>query len=334
MIHQHFIPYRPRQTGGAGSPTLMGRPVCGDRSLFCAVFLRRRRPCCLSSFAGSLLPVRYSSFGSLGRSNSNRRGPVQRWYDFPPASPAPRESGFLLRGVGRLFSGIFRVGAQQRAKREAGAPERTGRRRRAACISVSPVVHTGPNAWKSTGWPLRGRSVLVSLVCGWSPPSLDWSAALKSAPRLLSDSSPRGGRGGDGSASRTSAAAPVVWDSFHGLNADLLSLWIKKMMGFLRRTFSRRSRSRFQTRERDERDGKARGGGAGEGGGVTGNPLLLAHQQQVVHAPAVVSAGASVHIPAAGAARTVISCRVLLLDGSDVNVDLPVSADSVCLLCV
>uniref|UniRef100_A0AAQ5ZMH8 FERM domain-containing protein n=1 Tax=Amphiprion ocellaris TaxID=80972 RepID=A0AAQ5ZMH8_AMPOC len=92
------------------------------------------------------------------------------------------------------------------------------------------------------------------------------------------------------------------------------------MMGFLRRTFSRRSRSRFQTRERDERDGK---GGGGGGGGVTGNPLLLAHQQQVVHAPAVVTGGASVHIPAAGAARSSIGCRVLLLDGSDVNVDLP-----------
>ncbi|KAM9724543.1 band 4.1-like protein 4B isoform 2-T2 [Menidia menidia] len=95
------------------------------------------------------------------------------------------------------------------------------------------------------------------------------------------------------------------------------------MMGFLRRTFSRRSRSRFQTRERDERDGKGGGGGGGGARGVTGNPLLLPHQQQVVHAPAVVTGGASVHIPAAGAARTTITCRVLLLDGSDVNVDLP-----------
>lgn len=59
---------------------------------------------------------------------------------------------------------------------------------------------------------------------------------------------------------------------------------------------------------------------------MTGNPLLLAHQQQVVHAPAVVTAGASVHIPAAGTARTSVTCRVLLLDGSDVSVDLPVSA--------
>uniref|UniRef100_A0A3B4B895 FERM domain-containing protein n=1 Tax=Periophthalmus magnuspinnatus TaxID=409849 RepID=A0A3B4B895_9GOBI len=46
-------------------------------------------------------------------------------------------------------------------------------------------------------------------------------------------------------------------------------------------------------------------------------------QMQVVHAPAVVTGGASVHIPAAEGARTSIACRVLLLDGSDVNVDLP-----------
>uniref|UniRef100_A0A6Q2XTV1 FERM domain-containing protein n=1 Tax=Esox lucius TaxID=8010 RepID=A0A6Q2XTV1_ESOLU len=87
------------------------------------------------------------------------------------------------------------------------------------------------------------------------------------------------------------------------------------MMGFLRRTFSRHSRRRFQTV--DEQDGK----GGGIGG--TGNSALLAHQQQVVHAPAVVTGGAIVHIPAAGSARDAITCRVLLLDGSDVNVDLP-----------
>lgn len=101
-----------------------------------------------------------------------------------------------------------------------------------------------------------------------------------------------------------------------------------KMMGFLRRTFSRRSRSRFQARERDERDGGVAAGGGGEGGagaaggGLLGTPLLLAHQQQVAHAPAVVTAGASVHIPAAGTSRSTITCRVLLLDGSDVTVDL------------
>uniref|UniRef100_A0A8K9UI67 Erythrocyte membrane protein band 4.1 like 4B n=1 Tax=Oncorhynchus mykiss TaxID=8022 RepID=A0A8K9UI67_ONCMY len=44
---------------------------------------------------------------------------------------------------------------------------------------------------------------------------------------------------------------------------------------------------------------------------------------QVVHAPAVVTGGAAVHIPAAGTEKDAITCRVLLLDGSDVNVDIP-----------
>lgn len=87
-------------------------------------------------------------------------------------------------------------------------------------------------------------------------------------------------------------------------------------MGFLRRTFTRR----FAMRERVERDSN---GGAG---GVTGNPLLLPHQQQVVHAPAVVTGGGSAHIQAAGTARSSITCRVLLLDGRDLVVDLPVSS--------
>ena len=50
------------QTGGAGSPTVTGRPVGRNRSLFCAVLLRRRRSLCLSSFAGWLLPVREDYF--------------------------------------------------------------------------------------------------------------------------------------------------------------------------------------------------------------------------------------------------------------------------------
>lgn len=125
-------------------------------------------------------------------------------------------------------------------------------------------------------------------------------------------------------------APTVVRGTFHDRSTDLLALCIAKMMGFLRRTFSRRSRSRFITREGDEIDSKLGGDGGGEGGGgpggATGNPFLLAHQQQVVHAPAVVTGGAPVHIPAAGTARSTMTCRVLLLDGSDVTVDLPVSA--------
>lgn len=84
-------------------------------------------------------------------------------------------------------------------------------------------------------------------------------------------------------------------------------------MGFLRRTFSRRSKRRFRTT--DELDGTSRGG----------NAVLQAHQQQVIHAPIVVTGGAVVHIPAAGNSKDAITCRVLLLDGSDVSVELPVS---------
>lgn len=82
-------------------------------------------------------------------------------------------------------------------------------------------------------------------------------------------------------------------------------------MGFLRRTFSRRSKRRFRTS--DELDGTGRGG----------NTVLQAHQQQVIHAPIVVTGGAVVHIPAAGNSKDAITCRVLLLDGSDVSVELP-----------
>uniref|UniRef100_A0A8C2JTN0 Erythrocyte membrane protein band 4.1 like 4B n=1 Tax=Cyprinus carpio TaxID=7962 RepID=A0A8C2JTN0_CYPCA len=83
------------------------------------------------------------------------------------------------------------------------------------------------------------------------------------------------------------------------------------MMGFLRRTFSRRSKRRFRTSE--ELEGTGRGG----------NAVLQAHQQQVIHAPIVVTGGAVVHIPAAGNSKDAITCRVLLLDGSDVSVELP-----------
>ncbi|XP_035381742.1 band 4.1-like protein 4B isoform X1 [Electrophorus electricus] len=83
------------------------------------------------------------------------------------------------------------------------------------------------------------------------------------------------------------------------------------MMGFLRRTFSLRTRRRF--RPSDELDGNGRGG----------NTVLQAHQQQVIHAPTVVTGGTVVHIPASGNGKAAITCRVLLLDGSDVSVELP-----------
>lgn len=61
----------------------------------------------------------------------------------------------------------------------------------------------------------------------------------------------------------------------------------------------------------DEPDGTGRSG------------MFQAHQQQVIHAPTVVTGGAVVHIPAAGNSKDAITCKVLLLDGSDVSVELP-----------
>ncbi|XP_009290636.1 band 4.1-like protein 4B isoform X2 [Danio rerio] len=85
------------------------------------------------------------------------------------------------------------------------------------------------------------------------------------------------------------------------------------MMGFLRRTFSRRSKRNARPPSEVDGTGNVRGG----------NAVLQAHQQQVIHAPTVVTGGAVVHIPAAGNSKDAITCRVLLLDGSDVNVELP-----------
>lgn len=41
---------------------------------------------------------------------------------------------------------------------------------------------------------------------------------------------------------------------------------------------------------------------------------------------------AATHIPAAGDAKSIITCRVALLDGTDVSVDLPVRVMQVCFL--
>lgn len=99
------------------------------------------------------------------------------------------------------------------------------------------------------------------------------------------------------------------------------------MLRFLRRTFGRRSMQRYGRGagrgagrgglggEGDERDGGLRAAAAGAGG-FPSSP----HPGGVVH-----SAGAPVHIPAAGGSKLVLQCRVLLLDGTEVNVELPVS---------
>ncbi|MGH0126704.1 UNVERIFIED_CONTAM: hypothetical protein FKN15_029749 [Acipenser sinensis] len=88
------------------------------------------------------------------------------------------------------------------------------------------------------------------------------------------------------------------------------------MMRFLRRTFGRGSMRRYQSP--GERDRRGRGGI-----GTLPQPHPHLHQQQLHHVPTVVTGGAVVHIPAAGNSKSVLTCRVLLLDGTDVSVDLP-----------
>ena len=74
-------------------------------------------------------------------------------------------------------------------------------------------------------------------------------------------------------------------------NTDPFFSWFRsdKMLSFFRRTLGRRS-----MRKQAEKD-------------------RLREAQR-----------AATHIPAAGDARSVITCRVSLLDGTDVSVDLPV----------
>ncbi|XP_075415129.1 band 4.1-like protein 4B isoform X3 [Tenrec ecaudatus] len=102
------------------------------------------------------------------------------------------------------------------------------------------------------------------------------------------------------------------------------------MLRFLRRTFGRRSMQRYAR-------GAAGRGAAGLGderdGGLRGGPAATAASLALPAAPGgsvypagggpLLTGGAAVHIPAAGAAKTTLYCRVFLLDGTEVRVDLP-----------
>lgn len=104
------------------------------------------------------------------------------------------------------------------------------------------------------------------------------------------------------------------------------------MLRFLRRTFGRRSMQRYAR-------GAAGRGAAGLGderdGGPRGGPAAAAASSTLPAAPGgsvfpagggpLLTGGAAVHISAAGAAKATLYCRVFLLDGTEVSVDLPVS---------
>ncbi|XP_046513931.1 band 4.1-like protein 4B isoform X5 [Equus quagga] len=102
------------------------------------------------------------------------------------------------------------------------------------------------------------------------------------------------------------------------------------MLRFLRRTFGRRSMQRYAR-------GAAGRGAAGLGderdGGPRGGPAAAAASSTLPAAPGgsvfpagggpLLPGGAAVHISAAGAAKATLYCRVFLLDGTEVSVDLP-----------
>ncbi|KAM4849182.1 band 4.1-like protein 4B isoform X4 [Urocitellus parryii] len=102
------------------------------------------------------------------------------------------------------------------------------------------------------------------------------------------------------------------------------------MLRFLRRTFGRRSMQRYAR-------GAAGRGAAGLGderdGGPRGGPASAAASSALPAAPGgsvfpagggpLLTGGAAVHISAAGTAKATLYCRVFLLDGTEVSVDLP-----------
>lgn len=106
------------------------------------------------------------------------------------------------------------------------------------------------------------------------------------------------------------------------------------MLRFLRRTFGRRSMQRYGGRSavalhspgvRDERDGGTMVMRASAGASAA-SPAGGLYPHQTLLPPPVVSGGATVHIPAAGDSKSVLTCKVVLLDGTDISVDLPKQA--------
>ncbi|XP_045738830.1 band 4.1-like protein 4B isoform X4 [Mirounga angustirostris] len=103
------------------------------------------------------------------------------------------------------------------------------------------------------------------------------------------------------------------------------------MLRFLRRTFGRRSMQRYARGAAgrgaaglgDERDGAPRGGPAAAAAAASALPAAPGGSVFPAGGGPLLTGGAAVHIAAAGAAKATLSCRVFLLDGTEVSVDLP-----------
>ncbi|KAM9207286.1 band 4.1-like protein 4B isoform 3-T3 [Dugong dugon] len=103
------------------------------------------------------------------------------------------------------------------------------------------------------------------------------------------------------------------------------------MLRFLRRTFGRRSMQRYArgavgrgaARLGDDRDGGPRGGLAAAAASSSALPAAPGGSVFPAGGGPLLTGGAAVHIPVAGAAKATLYCRVFLLDGTEVRVDLP-----------
>ncbi|XP_020145011.2 band 4.1-like protein 4B isoform X1 [Microcebus murinus] len=103
------------------------------------------------------------------------------------------------------------------------------------------------------------------------------------------------------------------------------------MLRFLRRTFGRRSMQRYARGAAgrgaaglgDERDGGPRGGPAATAAASSALPAAPGGSVFPPGGGPLLTGGAAVHISAAGAAKATLYCRVFLLDGTEVSVDLP-----------
>ncbi|XP_072583866.1 band 4.1-like protein 4B isoform X20 [Vulpes vulpes] len=103
------------------------------------------------------------------------------------------------------------------------------------------------------------------------------------------------------------------------------------MLRFLRRTFGRRSMQRYARGAAgrgaaglgDERDGGPRGGPAAAAAASSTLPAAPGGSVFPAGGGPLLTGGAAVHISAAGAAKATLYCRVFLLDGTEVSVDLP-----------
>ncbi|XP_058528368.1 band 4.1-like protein 4B isoform X2 [Ochotona princeps] len=103
------------------------------------------------------------------------------------------------------------------------------------------------------------------------------------------------------------------------------------MLRFLRRTFGRRSMQRYARGAPgrgaaglgDERDGGLRGCPAAAAAAPSALPVAPGGSVFPAGGGPLLTGGAAVHISAAGAAKATLYCRVFLLDGTEVSVDLP-----------